>query len=120
MKILQIIIQITPKTMPSYTIDAENGMWICACGKEAEETGYCEECTPLSIIKREIADDDTPLAVLAKTVVCHHCDKRTPKGDEFPECEECGMYLDLVRIKGKMVSRYTKTGMDRVARHEKE
>jgi len=87
--------------MPSYTIDAENGMWICACGREAEEeTGYCEKC-------------------ILTTVVCHHCDKHTPKREDFPECEECGMYLDLVCIKGKMVSRYTKTGMDRIARHEK-
>jgi hypothetical protein len=62
---------------PLRTIDTENGMWLCGCEQEADETGYCEDCLPLSIIKADIAEskplkkkvdeDDIPLAVLART-----------------------------------------------------
>lgn len=86
-----------------FAIDPENGMYLCPCGKEADED-----------IPKEMY-----YYVCGECVVCHHCDKRTPKGDDFPECEHCGMYLDLVCIKGKMVPRYTPTGKDRIARHEK-
>jgi len=99
----------------SFTIDAENGMWICACGGEANDTGKCDTCD--------------------EKVYCHHCDKMTEmqgyiiemtatqgRIDSSNECQHCGMYVDLVVIKGKMVKRYVKKGLkmiDRVALHEK-
>jgi hypothetical protein len=64
---------------PAMTIDIENGMLICACGTEANENGYCDDCVPLRIVVDDIAEskplrpkvvpideDDIPLAVLAR------------------------------------------------------
>jgi len=108
-----------------FAVDPENGMYLCPCGKEADE-----RLTKVMWVKKEKMVRERIIAYTERIkyyvcgecverVSCHHCDKRTPKGNDFPECVHCGMYLDLVCIKGKMVSRYTATGKDRVALHEK-
>jgi hypothetical protein len=138
---------------PMMTIDSENGMLICGCGIEADDNGYCGDCLPLRIVlddiseskplRKPVDEDDIPLAVLARKkaqhlqniraqeerekkrkskVECHHCSGPT-KINQTHECDHCGLYLDLVVIKGKMVKRFITKGkkeFDRIESHESE
>ena len=80
------------------SVDAENGMWICECGKEANEvTGYCEngivDCFHEAKSKRK----------------CIHCNAlQIPYN--YHVCSVCNSHQHIIQEGGKGVRRYVKRG----------
>lgn len=83
-----------------FSVDPENGMWLCPCGKEANElTGFCDVGDGFYVCMYRHMESWRK---------CIHCDAlQVPNGFV---CSVCNSHQHIIQQGGKDVKRYVKRG----------